>query len=104
MGERLTTGERIWKLAKWVPKKYLLKRYDDYQHRRVGFRIRSMERFRDKIMTNDVTKVGIVISTHPKRKFAYQVRLDDFYKANWLEYERTVLLKNKKLHIFDVRR
>ncbi len=104
MGERLTAGERTWRLAEWVPKKQLLRRYDDNQHRRIGTRIRSMKRFRKAIMTNSVTKVGLVISTYPKQKFSYQNRLDDFRKADWLELERTVQFKNKKLFIFNINR
>ena len=102
MDERLTVGERTWRLAKWVPKKNLLRRYDGGQHRRIGARIRSMERFRKKIMTNNVTKVGLVISTHSKQKFSYHDKLDDFNKAEWLEFDRMVEFKNKELHIFKV--
>ena len=104
MDERLTNGERTWRLAEWVPKKKLLRRYDDNQHRRIGTRIRSMKRFKKAIMTNNVTKVGMVISTHPKQKFSYQNKLNDLYKADWLEFERTVQFKNKKLFIFNVNR
>ena len=102
MNERLTAGERVWRLAKWVPKKNLLRRYGGNQHRRIGIKIRSMDRFRKKIMTNNVTKVGLVISTYPKQKFSYHDKLDDFNKAEWLEFERMVELKNKELHIFGV--
>lgn len=98
-GDRADTPEWHWVMRDDLPRKYMLDLHDPKTH---SFVIRDMADFRDSIGENRITTVAMLASDLPGKPFYQQERLDELMAQEWLRLDRTVELKNKKLHVFSV--
>jgi hypothetical protein len=97
-GERPLTAEWQGQLKPWVPKKALLRRFEDRKAH--DFWWMGFADFRNRIRQNRIERVGLVVSNVDDRRFPYQRHLDEFVRKPWLEPERTVEFRNKTLYVF----
>ncbi len=100
--DRAESPEWEGSLNDWVPKKAMLNSYSD--QRVYGFWWRGLEEFRERLRRHEIAVVGLVVSELPdERRFApYEDFLEKFKEVDWLRQERSVVLKNKTLHVFRV--
>ena len=99
--ERESTPEWNWKLKDYVPKKWLLNRYED--GRIFSFNWLSLKDFQEEIESSEITKIAFIASTYPEREFPMQNKLVYLMQSEWLELTKEVPLKNKILYIFGVK-
>ncbi|MCX7003917.1 MAG: hypothetical protein NTV22_11670 [bacterium] len=92
-GDPVPTAEHTWRLQAWLPKEHLQRRYTS---RFYGYRYRLLDRFRSDTLTN---KVGLIVWTES----AAQTNVPDVVRAEWLQLERTLALKNRTVYFLRVR-
>lgn len=92
-------AEWNWRLADWVPKKYLLKIYSS--NNTYSFGLNNIEDFHSEIRANELEKVALVVSLL-EEEFPFQGKLKELKNQDWLKLLDVVELQNKKLYIFEV--
>ncbi len=90
-----------WDLADWLPKKSLLKVYSE-SNTYTSF-INEIDVFQQYVFENQISKVVLVVSVLETEEFQNQKMLEEFWAQDWLEFERELELKNKKMYIFKIR-
>jgi 4-amino-4-deoxy-L-arabinose transferase-like glycosyltransferase len=99
-GNRKYDPEWKWALKDWVPRKKDLRMFDDMN----TYPMDGENIEQDKIFVEyyGIQKIGLVVSNLERFTFKNQERLEEYMKANWLEFTETVQLKNKTVYIFKV--
>jgi hypothetical protein len=92
-------AEWNWKLAKWIPKRALLRTYS-YENT-FSFEIGDIEGFHLAINEEKIEKIVLVVST-VQEDFVEHERLDNLKMQEWLKLVEVVELKNKIVYIFEV--
>jgi len=87
-------------ISDFIPKKYLLHKYSSGKFYR--FKISSIRKFKRKIKQCGISKVGLIVSTHPNYVYPNQNWIEQLIKCEWLVLQDSIQLKNKVLYIFDV--
>lgn len=93
-----------WKmeLADWVPRKRYLKMFNRVDT--FGMVGKSVTRIRKIVVSEEIEKIGLVVSELDQYIFPYQDMLEDFKNQDWLLLDQEVPLKNKTLYIFEVKK
>ena len=89
-----------WKLANWIPKKYLLKTNGEEKTFVSGFI--DMGTFKEYIYGNKIEEVVFLKSTIIGDQFPYEERLEECFSQEWLTFEKEIELKNKIMYVFQV--
>jgi hypothetical protein len=89
-----------WKLASWLPKKYLLKTYGEEMT--FVSSITNMEIFKEYIYENKIEEVVFFKSTIIGEEFPYEEREDELFSQEWLTFEKEIEFKNKIIYVFKV--
>lgn len=93
-------AEWYWQLSDWVPKKTLLKPYEE--NNTFTSEILGTDLFKKKIRENNIERIALVISTIEGESFESQIKLEKLESLDWLAIKDKIELKNKILYIFDV--
>lgn len=91
-----------WKLKDIVPKKDLLKSYEE--KRNFSFSIKDIKDFREEILKEEIVEIVLITTEVESDFYGYQEWLDIFLEQEWLELTKEKELKNMKVYIFDVRK
>ncbi|EKD99586.1 MAG: hypothetical protein ACD_22C00228G0001 [uncultured bacterium] len=89
-----------WDLKEAVPKKKLLRIYDNPNI--YSFYWETPAKLRKQVETSKIDTVAIVVSTKKGYDFSMQYKLEELYNIDWLRSEGQMVLKNKSLYIFKV--
>jgi len=96
-----TNPEWKWHLASWIPKKDLLKVFEE--HDTHTFSIFDIEKFREELEELEIETVVMVVSTIEGEEFTNQDKLPELRSQDWLQLKEVVELKNKEMYIFEFR-
>jgi hypothetical protein len=99
--DRVETPEWKWMLKDVLPKKRMLHRYEFRQT--YSFEWDTAEELHDAVERFGITRVGLLVSRHPRYTFPQEDALGALRNAPWLELTRVLPLKNKELYDFCVR-
>ena len=99
-GDNRYNPEWKWELQDWVPRKKNLKMFDKFTT--YGIYGNSIEGDRVLIESNNIKKIGLMVSTIESQPFKSQNRLNTYLELDWLSLSKVVNLKNKDLYIFEV--
>jgi len=89
-----------WKLASWIPKKYMLDSLDDTKTFTYYFKyLSSLDQY---ISQNNIDTIALVISTSQNKVFPMQDKLLFLQNSSLLKKRYYYRLKNKDLYVFDV--
>ncbi len=89
-----------WKLANWIPKKYLLKTNGEERTFVSGFD--DIGVFKEYVYENKIEEVVFLKSTIIGQQFPYEEQLEECFSQEWLIFDEEIKLKNKMMYIFKV--
>ena len=89
-----------WSLSSWVPRKDGLKVLEGEKNFETFFK--SSAGNRNFVKENGIEFIGIIESELEGTTFPLEDKLEDLREWDWVEWQESIELKNKTLHIFKV--
>jgi hypothetical protein len=103
------TEKTINRLNPIFPKFRLVKRYEEQLYRFQIFpynnsddSLKSLNKFKNQLEKNKINKIAFLLSEIEGKEFSYQNFLPVIMKQQWIEVEKVLFLRNKRLYILNV--